>query len=496
MPQIIKPALRNVRRSPGRSGLVLVLQALMVALFFIGNSILAESNDGLRRSYTMSYTADAFIHTAEDIDISLFGATTPSVEDLHSLREIPDFAGIRSSIRDNPVVESTLPLLSGIAELQVASSRTNTVLFGIDPKQHFAFFPGIRLTEPLDWSGNDRGIAIPDSKAERISRVIGTELRIGDPMLLTSYHNGDFRIREVPLRAVYSIDNPAIDDVAPCFVDAATLRELLRVSRDSESDSPSSADSESDSASLMDFEFDSLFDESGGLETFISDDSGDGMSVEAISGLIDSKDSTGETRGGRTAIEDGEWHFLLIRFVDGVSSKPAIRRIRDDLDGTNLEIGGWQAAAGLTAILVVLLQVVFNGGFLLVVIAGIVAVVNLLTISMTERTGEIGTLRALGGKRSFVFRMLLFESLVVSFIASLLGVGLSSLGLIVLNTSELVLNNHLLKSLFGNTRLVVAFSPSIAAVSIGIGILLGFISSLFPISIAMKISPLEAMRRE
>jgi hypothetical protein len=79
MPLILKPAIRNIIRKPERTILIMVLEAVIIALFFMGNSILAESSRGLRITYIESFTGDAFIHVQEDIDVSLFGAMTPSV---------------------------------------------------------------------------------------------------------------------------------------------------------------------------------------------------------------------------------------------------------------------------------------------------------------------------------------------------------------------------------------------------------------------------------
>ena len=62
------------------------------------------------------------------------------------------------------------------------------------------------------------------------------------------------------------------------------------------------------------------------------------------------------------------------------------------------------------------------------VLVGGIGVMNVLLISVTERTREIGVRKALGAKKRDIMRLFLSESITVSFLGSLMGLGLGILG--------------------------------------------------------------------
>lgn len=75
-------------------------------------------------------------------------------------------------------------------------------------------------------------------------------------------------------------------------------------------------------------------------------------------------------------------------------------------------------------------QGAFNTGLLAVAIIACAIIINTLTISITERTPEIGTMRAIGAKRSFVRRLIIAEVLIISGISFTASVFLSAVVLL------------------------------------------------------------------
>jgi hypothetical protein len=131
----------------------MVLEAVIIALFFMGNSILAESSRGLRITYIESFTGDAFIHVQEDIDVSLFGAMTPSVGEFHTMRGLPDIDFLEDYFTENTDIEDFVPMLTGIAEIRITDYQGISPIFGINPDVHFSFFPGLDTGKSLRWRG-------------------------------------------------------------------------------------------------------------------------------------------------------------------------------------------------------------------------------------------------------------------------------------------------------------------------------------------------------
>jgi ABC-type antimicrobial peptide transport system permease subunit len=216
-----------------------------------------------------------------------------------------------------------------------------------------------------------------------------------------------------------------------------------------------------------------------------------GMSVDDLKGLLDSgKDSLAAAE-----IQGGDWNFIIIRIADGASAS----RILDALNSRLLPYGaqavGWRTAAGVSALLVLLIQSLFNAGIVLVSIAGIITIINLLLISVFRRTREIGTLRAIGASDSYIRSLILGENLALSFIAGLVGVVAGGILMYVINNMRIAIPNALLASLFGGSVLTMEFFPGVAFTAFIVAVLVGVLASLYPVQKAVKIEPIVAVRR-
>lgn len=109
-------------------------------------------------------------------------------------------------------------------------------------------------------------------------------------------------------------------------------------------------------------------------------------------------------------------------------------------------------------------------------------------ISVLERTKEIGILRAMGASKRDVGRIFNAETIVVGFVAGLLGIGIS---LILIAITNVVLFN-----LTGITNLKAALNPLAAVALIGVSVILTLIAGLFPAGTASRQDPVVALRAE
>jgi putative ABC transport system permease protein len=155
----------------------------------------------------------------------------------------------------------------------------------------------------------------------------------------------------------------------------------------------------------------------------------------------------------------------------------------------------WRAGAGGTAEMSFGIQTVFNIIVLVISVVAIIIIMNTLVISVTERIPEIGTIRAIGGRKSFVRGMIIWETIIISGLFGLLGLGLGSLILGILNLTGIEATNIFLQLIFGGKFLKPVVSPGALLTSLLVIIGIGVASSLYPTRIALKIQPVQAMRK-
>ena len=114
------------------------------------------------------------------------------------------------------------------------------------------------------------------------------------------------------------------------------------------------------------------------------------------------------------------------------------------------------------------------------VVGGIV-VMNIMLVSVTERTKEIGIRKAIGARRKDILAQFLIEAVTVAAIGGALGV-ITGFGLA-----------YIIASLIGFPLLV---SVASAVLGVGVSSVVGIISGLWPAWRAAKLDPIEALRAE
>ena len=111
-------------------------------------------------------------------------------------------------------------------------------------------------------------------------------------------------------------------------------------------------------------------------------------------------------------------------------------------------------------------------------LVGGIGIMNIMLVSVTERTREIGIRKAIGAKRRNILLQFLIESVVISGMGGLLGL---LLGYALM---------HVLETYMGMT---LAASPAVAQLAIGFSMAVGVIFGLYPANKASKLKPIEAL---
>lgn len=79
---VIKFFVKNWKKNM----LAALLLTMLTFLFFIGNTILKESAEGLRNSYTENFTGDLAVFPQSEESLSIFGVNNPAIGEFSPFR--------------------------------------------------------------------------------------------------------------------------------------------------------------------------------------------------------------------------------------------------------------------------------------------------------------------------------------------------------------------------------------------------------------------------
>lgn len=139
-------------------------------------------------------------------------------------------------------------------------------------------------------------------------------------------------------------------------------------------------------------------------------------------------------------------------------------------------------------------QLMVGFSMFLVVIGGIsllvggIGIMNIMLVSVTQRTREIGLRKAVGARRSDILQQFLIEAVVLSLAGGAIGIGVGYLLSLV--------GTWVMRAVFlaDGTTAVVTMSSIITAV--GVSAAIGVIFGLFPALRASRLQPVRALRFE
>jgi len=118
---------------------------------------------------------------------------------------------------------------------------------------------------------------------------------------------------------------------------------------------------------------------------------------------------------------------------------------------------------------------------MITLIGAAIGLMNIMLVAVSERTREVGLIKALGGKKRDVRRQFLFESICISILGAVIGI---FFGILVGNLFSVILN----------TGFVIPWMWVI--IGIAICTLVGLVAGIYPAMKAANLNPIDALRYE
>ena len=475
---LISLALKNIfsRKS---SIIIIVFITLVFTLLFLVNNFFDETEKGISQTYTDSFTGDFIIRPVSKSPISLLGDDTPLTGELTKLDILPQYLDIKEILEINTKVKNTVNQLTVIARLQTKNFEFDTFVFGVDGKTYTELLSGIKILEGEAFSEEEKGIMLSSKIANDAKVGVGdfVEIIIPDGMSVA--------IRSLPVTAIY--DYPMYTQVLErlVLVNAETIREMTDVANtfliDSDFIHADNTDllntSNKDFESFDDF-FDTLFSDSSFVDAVYNDDS-----------LFLGSENISQ-------VENTAWNFIIGKVKDGQSISQTIRQLNSSFKKASIpvEAVNWRSAAGATASYLYFLRLILNIGVIIILLSGFIIINNTLSIHVIDRTQEIGSMRAIGAKKSFIALLFLSETFLLTLISSFFAILLGFFLQIIINHFAFSLTNEFIIQLIGNSTLYIRSSFKSVFVLVLASLGLTFISWLSPVKTALAVSPLAAMR--
>lgn len=509
MQVIIRLALRNLKEHKSKSLIIGLFIIFGTAIVILGNSFLESVNRGLEKDFRANYTGDAVISCIPDqgIMIDIFGAqatsitgTLPQIPALPEMEKIQEIVNHTEGIKSQTkLISAQILMLHGEDEIDMDDILDNesleltdipvAMLFAGPEDNYFEVFPGQHITEGSYPKSGTNEILVDERLRRGFEKTYKKSLNVGDKVLCVGANTKGI-IREAFIAGFF---NPANENSAmfqniycnPSF--ARSFADLTYASGFTD-ELPDSVDF--DIANLSE---DELFGSDDDFFSFDSDDSflaSEDFDFNSILGDTSLRDELNKT-------DDGSWHFIIMKTTTPSKANEVVDYLNQQFEeqGIHAQAMNWKKAALSYTMTVEGIGIIFNILIIILAVVVFIIIMNTMTVSVIERTGEIGTIRAIGGEKKFVRKLFFAESFIITVSSAIIGTIVAVIISLIFNSLNITITNEIAKMILGGGMLHFSLTPAIIILTIVIATLGSILSNIYPVTSALRITPLKALSK-
>ncbi len=191
-------------------------------------------------------------------------------------------------------------------------------------------------------------------------------------------------------------------------------------------------------------------------------------------------------RSAQQAMRSDQIHRIVVQAVPGVEPEELIGQIKSVMRQSHLGNEDFSVLTSKDLLKLVytvlsLLQIALAGISSISLIVGGVGIMNIMLVSVTERTREIGIRKASGAKQRDIFWQFLIEAVTLSLTGGVLGIVVATVAIEVFRRT---------------TVLKPQMTPGAIALAFGVSVLVGVVFGVAPAIRAARKEPADALRYE
>lgn len=194
----------------------------------------------------------------------------------------------------------------------------------------------------------------------------------------------------------------------------------------------------------------------------------------------------------KTLMDTNGIHLLVVQLNDTATTTAALSATNQELAKLGLEAQAWYALSDFYEKTVELYDRQFGVLRLIILIMVLLSVINSVNMTLFERTREFGTMRAIGDRSDWVFRLIMIESFWLGLIGGLLGMILGCLAALGISVIGIPMPPPPNANL-GYTALIRLDATSVLVAG-AIGFIACVLAAIFPARRAAKADIVEALR--
>jgi len=464
----VKLALRTLLRRKGRMALIGVLVAFGTFIIIFGGTFALSAAEVSQKAIIDNFTGDFIVYSDKSKDLpSPFAFTTP----LPNIRNAEEVGAVLAEMEE-VAAYAFYAQNYGIVQVERDGKKIDLpfIFYAVDPGPYRQVFANLNVDKgsyfslaPGSTTDAEKGILISHYQNERYKENYGVSLEVGEPITLLGITEGGVNtVRSTLLGLFEPLHYKSVFDYIN-YVDSRTYADLYNftgVEKLPDDFNAGLAAAGTDEASLFGLADDETF---GSLDLA-------SLKPQALSGFT----------------------MVAVKLKDHGQLAQVMAKL-DQRSDLGIKTAGWSKASGFYAQIAQSLQIFIFLATALIFLVVTMIFMNTLIINVVERTGEIGTMRAIGADKSFVRGLFLTETLLLNSTAALISMVLTAVPLALFGASGLPLPETISQFLIGGGPLPLKIAAAPFLVAILTVVAVSVLATIYPVKVATSITPLKAM---